>query len=97
MDIAQALQKLRPGANFDVAGGTYADINWTRETILSKPTEQEVNDTITANQYKTDRQRKYPPLADLADAIYWNEKGDATKLTTYIAACDAVKTAYPKP
>jgi len=97
MDVAQALKILRPTADYEVSGGTYAGINWARETTLSKPTEKEVNDTITANQYKTDRQGKYPPLTDLADAIYWTEKGDVTKLFAYVAACDAVKAAYPKP
>tara|TARA_B100002019_G_scaffold227680_1_gene200898 strand:- start:163 stop:402 length:240 start_codon:yes stop_codon:yes gene_type:complete len=39
----------------------------------------------------------YPPLADFADAMYWNSKGDDSKLTAYYAACEKVKTDNPKP
>jgi hypothetical protein len=42
------------------------------------------------------RKGEYPPLEDFADAMYWNSKGDDTKLTEYYAACDAVKAKYPK-
>ncbi|CAB4170780.1 hypothetical protein UFOVP909_139 [uncultured Caudovirales phage] len=49
-----------------------------------------------ANQYQRDRKYKYPPLADLADAIYWQAEGDNTKMTAYLAAVDAVKVKYPK-
>tara|TARA_Y100000401_G_scaffold74187_1_gene60151 strand:+ start:736 stop:1053 length:318 start_codon:yes stop_codon:yes gene_type:complete len=50
-----------------------------------------------ANKYKTDRQKLYPPLGDFADAMYWNSKGDSSKLTAYYAACEKVKTDNPKP
>ena len=39
----------------------------------------------------------YPSLTDLADALYWNSKGDDSKLTAYYAACEKVKTDNPKP
>ncbi len=51
---------------------------------------------IAANQYKNKRAFEYPPLADLADAMYWASKGDNTKLDNYYAACEAVKLKYPK-
>ena len=50
-----------------------------------------------AVKYKTDRQRLYPELGDFADAMYWNSKGDSTKLEAYYAACEKVKTDNPKP
>ena len=50
-----------------------------------------------ANAYKFVRQPLYPPLEDIADAIYWNSKGDSSKLTAYYAACEKVKTENPKP
>lgn len=50
-----------------------------------------------ATQYQRDRQPEYPSLAEFADAYYWSQKGDDTKMTAYVAACDAVKTKYPKP
>ena len=50
-----------------------------------------------ATQYQRDRQPEYPSLADLADALYWSNQGDNTKLDEYYAACAAVKAKYPKP
>ena len=50
-----------------------------------------------AIKYKTDRQPLYPPLGDFADAMYWNSKGDSTKLKAYYTACEKVKTDNPKP
>ena len=51
----------------------------------------------TKVKYKDDRQPLYPPLEDFADAMYWNSKGDSTKLEAYYAACEKVKTDNPKP
>ena len=48
-------------------------------------------------KYKDDRKPLYPSLEDFADAMYWNSKGDATKLEAYYAACEKVKTDNPKP
>jgi len=50
-----------------------------------------------ATKYQRDRQPEYPPLSDLADALYWSNQGDNTKLDEYYAACAAVKNKYPKP
>ena len=47
--------------------------------------------------YQSIRQPLYPSLGDFADAMYWNSKGDSTKLTAYYAACEKVKTDNPKP
>jgi hypothetical protein len=32
----------------------------------------------------------------LADAVYWKENGDNTKMEAYLAAVEAVKAEYPK-
>ena len=48
-------------------------------------------------KYKDTRQPLYPNLGDFADAMYWNSKGDSSKLTAYYAACEKVKTDNPKP
>jgi hypothetical protein len=45
----------------------------------------------------TIRSSEYPPLQDLADALYWQSKGDSTKMNAYIQKCDDVKVKYPKP
>jgi hypothetical protein len=51
---------------------------------------------IDAHAYIAKRQVEYPPLTDLADALYHQSKGDETKLTAYLAKCEAVKQKYPK-
>lgn len=51
----------------------------------------------TKVKYQDDRQPLYPSLGDFADAMYWNSKGDSTKLEAYYAACEKVKTDNPKP
>ena len=48
-------------------------------------------------KYKDTRQPLYPSLGDFADAMYWNSKGDSSKLEAYYAACEKVKTDNPKP
>ena len=50
-----------------------------------------------APAYQSTRQPLYPSLGDFADAMYWNSKGDSSKLTAYYAACEKVKTDNPKP
>ena len=69
-----------------------------------QPTEAELEATWqehlaerAATQYQRDRQPEYPSLATLADALYWSNQGDNTKLDEYYAACAAVKAKYPKP
>jgi len=57
----------------------------------------EIQAELDATQYQRDRQPEYPSLATFADAYYWAQKGDNTKMDEYVAACDAVKTKYPKP
>lgn len=47
--------------------------------------------------YVKRRQEEYPDLAELADALYWEAKGDKTKMKAYLDKCDQVKTKFPKP
>lgn len=42
------------------------------------------------------RRAAYPPLADLADAMYWQSRGRDAKINEYNAAVEAVKKQYPK-
>lgn len=56
-----------------------------------------LNAEAAAIAYKSVRQPLYPSLGDFADAMYWNSKGDSSKLTAYYAACEKVKTDNPKP
>ena len=57
----------------------------------------EIDEEYAKVKYKDDRKPLYPPLEDFADAMYWNSKGDSTKLEAYYAACEKVKTDNPKP
>lgn len=57
--------------------------------------EQKFNDAI--EQAQANRARAYPPLADFADALYWQSKGNNSKMEAYLAACDKVKQDFPKP
>lgn len=56
-----------------------------------------INSDYAKVKYKDDRKPLYPSLGDFADAMYWNSKGDSSKLTAYYAACEKVKTDNPKP
>src|SRR5210317_17966 len=57
----------------------------------------EIQAELDATQYQRNRQPEYPSLATLADALYWSNQGDNTKLDEYYAACAAVNAKYPKP
>ena len=47
--------------------------------------------------YQKTRRPLYTSLREFADAMYWNSKGDSTKLTAYYDACEKVKNDNPKP
>jgi hypothetical protein len=49
---------------------------------------------IDNHAYISKRQREYPPITDYLDGVV---KGDQEQIDDYIAACQAVKTKYPKP
>ena len=72
------------------------DVAYDKDNNIVEYDMAAVNAHIAANQYKMQRAMEYPLLTDLADAMYWASKGDNTKLDTYYAACEAVKTKYPK-
>jgi hypothetical protein len=71
--------------------GSSVGIGWT---VNSDGTFTEPQLNLT---YRELRRPEYPPLEDLADAIYWNESGDPSLLSAYVDACEAVKVKYPKP
>jgi hypothetical protein len=49
-----------------------------------------------SNEYQRLRKPEYPPISDLADAIYHQANGDDTKMTAYLAAVEEIKQKYPK-
>jgi hypothetical protein len=98
--VAEALSSLRPLSQYAV--GSDGSINWI-DTVQTQPTQSQIDAEIVrlqvqydALEYARKRQPEYPPLTDLADALYHQSKGDETKLTAYLAKCEAVKQKYPK-
>ena len=92
MKITDALQILRPGAEWVMRGHTYDCLEWL-DAIQSKPTEQEVLDTIAAYEYRSKRAPEYPSLTDQLDALW---KGGAEMEAMRVTVM-AVKAKYPKP
>ena len=48
---------------------------------------------VAANQYKQQRAAEYPDFREYLDGVV---KGDQAQIQAYVAACNAVKTKYPK-
>ena len=96
----QAIRKAYPDAITinDVTGAFKADGSKIDLVQSDIDTARATIDSDYAKvKYKDERQPLYPSLGDFADAMYWNSKGDSSKLTAYYAACEKVKTDYPKP
>ena len=94
---AQALVSLRPNAQWSLSDD---DIIWL-DSIQTQPTETEIQNEIVrlqaeyaAKEYQRKRAAEFPPYTDYLDGIV---KGDQEQIDAYIAACQAVKTKYPKP
>ena len=96
----QAIRKAYPDAVTvdDGAGAFKADgskINLVQSLIDNA--RATIDSDYAKVKYKDDRKPLYPLLEDFADAMYWNSKGDSSKLIAYYAACEKVKTDNPKP
>ena len=96
----RAIKKAYPNAVTidDGAGAFDADGNSiTLEQSKIDAARATLNSDYAKVKYKDDRKPLYPPIEDFADAMYWNSKGDSSKLTAYYAACEKVKADNPKP
>lgn len=96
----EAIRKAYPDAAIinDATGATKLD--GTKITLVQKNIDAArvtLDAEAAALAYQSVRQPLYPSLGDFADAMYWNSKGDSTKLEAYYAACEKVKTDNPKP
>ena len=91
--IVSTLCRLRPEGGWKVTEDKI--VSWENES--NAVTQAEIEAAFNANAHKDKRAPEYPRLEEFADAYYWSQKGDDTKMTAYVAACDAVKTKYPKP
>ena len=94
--ISDALQVLRPGAEWAIDNNSYALLNWL-DTEQTKPTEEEVVRKVAeltyqqeVEVYKEQRVAEYPPYADQFDQIF-HEGIDAWRATIL-----EVKRRYPK-
>lgn len=101
-DLTKAIVSLYPKAFWKLNGDDYSGLVWTSEDI-EKPTEAQLitecdrlQTEYDSKEYQRKRVLEYPPLTDLADAMYWASQGDQSKLEAYYAACEAVKQKYPK-
>lgn len=102
MNIALALNSLKPDAVWSCNGDTYEGIEWLEKPVWeggqSKPTKEEVDEEIIRLQQKWDnteyrrlREAEYPSFADQFDLLYHGGY-DAWK-----TEIDKVKEKYPKP
>ena len=95
----EAIKKAYPDAGIISDRGTFKE-DGTEITIVQSEVDKaraEIDTETAAIAYQSVRQPLYPSLGDFADAMYWNSKGDSTKLEAYYAACEKVKTDNPKP
>ena len=96
--ISDALQILRPGAEWSISDNLYNKIEWLDKT-QTKPTEEEVNagyqalrDKWIAEEYIRNRESEYPDWRKQLEYIYDN---GVEKWKTDIV--DPIKNKYPKP
>jgi hypothetical protein len=89
INLTQAIYKLYPNVVRTVGDVAY-DAN---NNVVVYDTEA-VQAYVDAHAYIAKRQAEYPPITDYIDGVV---KGDQEQIDAYIAACQAVKTKYPKP
>jgi len=82
----------------------YDTLVWNEEVSASeKPSKEELDRLISklegaySNVFREKRKEEYPPLSEFADAYYWLQEGDDTKMNAYIEKCKEVKNKWPKP
>ena len=100
--LTDAIVSLYPDSFFVLHNEDYDKLEWYSKNE-EKPSKDILLDELNRlqqldnkNKYKNNRAQEYPPLEDLADAVYWQSKGDNSKMQAYLMACDAVKQKYPK-
>jgi len=89
MELHNAIFKLNP--NVVSIGGEIAYDAIGNEIAYDKTA---VQTYIDNHAYIAKRQAEYPPITDYLDGVV---KGNQVQIDAYIAACQAVKTKYPKP
>ena len=94
--LITTVQKLYPSVeSFSRDGDTYKA--YDKDGIEVTIDKSAIDTEHTKEDYVDVRENLYPNIKDFADAMYWNSKGDSSKLTAYYTACEKVKTDNPKP
>ena len=102
--IVEALQSLRPNANWSLIGDTYDGLDWIDES-QTKPTEEEINTEIVrlqaiedSIQYQKDRKEQYPDIGDQLDML-WHaiDSGTLDQTSDFYITLKEVKDNNPKP
>ncbi len=91
MKISEALQILRPGAQWTIHDDAYEKLEWL-DSIQSKPTADEINAALAYYTYIAARVAEYPSVGDQLDAIW---KGGAASDQMKARIVD-IKNKYPK-
>jgi hypothetical protein len=105
--ISDAINSLSPNSQYIIINNDYDQITWLEPPVheggKKKPSKQQVEEEIKKIQknyddteYQRLRSPEYPNLSEFADAFYWLQKGDNTKMNEYISKCDSIKEKYPK-
>ena len=85
----------------DNGNETPSNLTWFSSTPI--PTKAQLDAELVrvaagfaATEYQRKRREAYPPLSELADALYHQQNGDESQMTAYLAKVEAVKVKYPK-
>ena len=94
--ISDALQVLRPGAEWSIGNNSYSQLDWL-DTEQTKPTEEEVVQKVAeltyqqeVEVYKEQRAAEYPSYADQFDKIFHSG------VNAWKTQIKTIKERYPK-
>lgn len=100
----QAIQDLAPGAVFSFPADQpwdYSNLEWFSPDI-PEPSENEIEveaaglqETFVSTEYLRLRQAAYPPVSNLANALYEDSIGNPVPLADYYSSYAAVNALYP--
>lgn len=100
--LVDALASLCSNTEWSIYGNDYDRIVWHKPGYVP-PTKEALEAEVfrlqaeyDAAEYQRMRSPEYPPLQDLADALYWQAQGNNEPMSRYLEACAAVKNKYPK-
>ena len=75
---------------------TWVDCDHEIDTSYTYDNGQFIKPPAAVLDYSIERRMNYPQLADFADAYYWAQQGDNTKMNEYLQKITEIKEKYPK-